>query len=58
MVREIVVENKSEILIHRYNTRDDTYISYYKPKNLNIIYQNIWRADSDTILYEKKVEAT
>lgn len=56
MVREIVVEEKREILIHRYNTRDDTYISYFRPKNSNSVYQNIWVANSDTILYKKKGE--
>lgn len=64
MVREIVNEyegNKSAtMLIHRYNTRDDTFIEYYR---VNIegaisIYKNTWVAKGNTETYRKPIQLT
>ena len=61
MVREIVKqENNTKtatILIHRYNTRDDTFIEYYRVGITGkiIIYKNIWVAKANTEQYEKRV---
>jgi len=58
MVREIVLENKDQILIHRYNTLDDTYIQYYKPKGVPTVYKNIWAPKGDMETYKvKRLEA-
>ncbi len=52
MVREIIKVGKNTMLVHRYNTRDDTYIEYYRPKSLNTIYKNIWAPRGNTTHYE------
>ena len=52
MVREIITQDEESILIHRYNTLDDTYIQYYKPKKVNRVYKNIWAPKGDMETYE------
>ena len=56
MVREIVKEEEGKIsasmLIHRYNTRDDTFIEYYRANG--VVYKNIWVAKGDTETYKKR----
>lgn len=60
MVREIVKEyegNKSAtMLIHRYNTLDDTFIEYYRVnfEGQIKVYKNIWVAKDDTEIYRKR----
>jgi len=54
MVREIITESKEVILIHRYNSLDDTFVQYYKPKGLTTVYKNIWVPKDNTEIYETK----
>ena len=55
MVREIVQEHEGKksatMLIHRYNTRDDTFIEYYRVNNS--VYKNTWVARDFTETYKK-----
>lgn len=56
MVREIVIQKKDTILIHQYNTLDDTYIQYYKPKGIPTVYKNIWAPKGDMEIYRVREE--
>jgi len=52
-VQKLFIKNeKRTVLIHRYNTRDDTFIEYYATKTT--IIKNIWKAYGNTIYYEIK----
>jgi len=64
IVREIIKQEQGKktatILIHRYNTLDDTFIEYYRIiiEGKISVYKNIWVARNDTETYEGKLSLT
>ena len=59
-MREIIKNaqegNLKVILIHRYNSLDDTYIEYYITNTHPVVYKNTWKCIDNTEVYEKRGE--